>query len=232
MVRRTRIADRAATPAEMRSPVQSRAIATIDRVCEAALTVLATGGWDAFNINAVAAAAAVSGPTVYRYFPDKYVLAAELRRRMDDAESMMALPAIRAIGVRSQTTTAIGKWIRAVAESRSGQPAALLLRSIPRSIPDLRQSDGEGEDVLKELAAALGRLNPALSSAAAWRRASALRTTVDSLIDDAIESGVADGQRLTVVADVALALCLAEVSVDDPQGEETTSHAGSRSTSP
>lgn len=203
---------RPATTDDMRQPIQERAQATIDRICTAATTILTEQGWDAFNTNAVAARAGVSGPTVYRYFPNKYVLAAELRRRVDEGESRATVDAIHQIPTSPSLSAAVSNWINAAATARSAQPAAILLRSIPRSIPDL-QDDGDEPDVaLAALSNALHRMQPTLALHACQVRGRAILTSVDALIDDALREGGVDKGQLQTIVDVATTLITSATS--------------------
>lgn len=206
MARRTRAKPEPATPDDMRQPVQPRAQATIDRICAAAAAILDEGGWDAFNTNVVAARAGVSGPTVYRYFPNKYVLAAELRRRLDEAESQAASPAIARIGDRGSPRAAVEAWVSSTADTRAGRPAAILLRSVSATVPDLSQADTGPDDTLAALTTALQRRQPALTHDSAADRSRVIRTSVDSMIDDAIRDGRPDGRQIGLIVDMAVTM--------------------------
>ncbi|MDQ1246230.1 MAG: hypothetical protein QG597_598 [Actinomycetota bacterium] len=214
MARRMGRGGHAVTPDDMRQPIQSRAQVTIDRICSASVDILTEAGWDAFNTNVVAARAGVSGPTVYRYFPNKYVLAAELRRRVDEAEAQAALPAIERIGRNVSLSDTIGDWVRATAEARSKQPVALLLRSMSTAVPDLSRTDAGSDSVLAELTAALQRLQPALTVDGAAERARAIRTSVDSLIDDSLRDGSPSRQRISLIVDMATTMMASAASVE------------------
>ena len=205
-MRKVATGTRPATSDEMRQPIQARAQATIDRVCSVALTLLTEEGWDAFNTNAIAARAGVSGPTVYRYFPNKYVLAAELRRRAEDAETEAVLPTIERLGGGKPHPEAIKAWVHTTAAARARQPSALLLRSMGTSVPDLRQDDTEVDRIVAALAVALRRAQPRLTPSEARVRARALRTSVDSLIDNAIQGGQLDDDQLGIACEMASAL--------------------------
>ncbi len=54
-----------------RAPSQSRSRRTVDRILDAARTILAGEGAAAFNTNRIARTAGVSVGSVYEYFPDK-----------------------------------------------------------------------------------------------------------------------------------------------------------------
>jgi AcrR family transcriptional regulator len=62
-------------------PRQRRSRASVEVVLEAATQVLEARGESGFNTNAVAERAGVSIGTLYRYFPDKQAILAELARR-------------------------------------------------------------------------------------------------------------------------------------------------------
>lgn len=208
MARRMGRGGPAVTTDNMRQPIQSRAQVTIDKICAASVDILTEAGWDAFNTNVVAARAGVSGPTVYRYFPNKYVLAAELRRRVDEAEAQAALPAIERIGRNVSLSDTIGDWVRATADVRSKQPVALLLRSISTAVPDLNRTEADPDSVLAELTAALQRLQPALTADEAAERARAIRTSVDSLIDDSVRDGSPSPQVIGLIVDMATTMMM------------------------
>lgn len=207
MVRRTR-SQSAVTPAssaDMRQPIQPRAQATIDRICDAAVAVLSEGGWDAFNTNVVAVRAEVSGPTVYRYFPNKYVLAAELRRRLDAAEHAAALPAIARIGDAGDVAGPVAEWVEATVGVRGGHPAARMLRSVSAAVPDLSRSGADPDEIDVALTLALRRRHGALAPGEAAERAQAIRTSVDSLID-ALPEGSPDAGRIDLIVDLGTAM--------------------------
>lgn len=212
-----------ATTEDMRQPIQERAQATIDRICAAATAILTEQGWDAFNTNAVAARAGVSGPTVYRYFPNKYVLAAELRRRVDESEARAAVDAIERIPTSTRLSVAVRTWIDATATARAGQPAAILLRSIPRSIPDLQDDGHKPDAVLTALTNALHQMRPTLAQHACQVRGRAILTSVDALIDDALREGAIDKDQLQTIVDVATALITSATSSPEMELEAHSS---------
>jgi AcrR family transcriptional regulator len=66
--------------------VEARLAATRERVIEAALALVAEGGWAVASIAAVAARAGISTGAVYRYFASKGELCAEVFRRASQHE--------------------------------------------------------------------------------------------------------------------------------------------------
>lgn len=69
-----------------RIPRQSRARATRDAIVEAAAHLLAARGWGASTTNHIAGRAGVSIGSLYKYFPNKPSILAEVARRRIDAE--------------------------------------------------------------------------------------------------------------------------------------------------
>lgn len=58
-------------PAQARPPRQERSAATMNRILDAAATLLAEGGWDAFRVSDVSSRAGVSVGVIYQRFGDK-----------------------------------------------------------------------------------------------------------------------------------------------------------------
>lgn len=65
-----------------KTPVQSRAKATVDAVLEAAAQLLIAQGYDRTSTNQIAERAGVSIGSLYEYFPGKEAIFAEIRRRL------------------------------------------------------------------------------------------------------------------------------------------------------
>lgn len=68
-----------------KAPRQSRSLATVAAILEAATRVLARDSLPGFNTNRVAEVAGVSIGTLYQYFPNKVALVAALIEREQDA---------------------------------------------------------------------------------------------------------------------------------------------------
>lgn len=73
-------------------PTQNRAIATYERLLDAAGTLLEEQGVERISTNLVAARAGVSPPTLYRYFADKYALLAALGERLMQRQNALVVP--------------------------------------------------------------------------------------------------------------------------------------------
>src|SRR5262245_10468698 len=64
-----------------KTPLQSRAVFTVDAILEAATYILRKEGWDKFTTNHVAERAGVNIASLYQYFPNKESIVVELQRR-------------------------------------------------------------------------------------------------------------------------------------------------------
>lgn len=72
-----------------RKPTQKRALATVERLLDAAGHLLEEVGVERISTNLVAARAGVSPPTLYHYFADKYALLAALGERLMAAQNAL-----------------------------------------------------------------------------------------------------------------------------------------------
>ena len=73
-------------------PRQTRAVATVEAILEAAAHILEAGGLAAFNTNAIAEKAGVSIGSLYQYFPTKEAILARMirlrrQRLLDDVRA-------------------------------------------------------------------------------------------------------------------------------------------------
>jgi AcrR family transcriptional regulator len=98
-----------------RIPRQPRAHVTRDAIVEAAAHLLATRGWDASTTNHIAERAGVSIGSLYKYFPNKPSILAEVARRRIEAE-----------------VAAIAATLEGQADDAAGMPAAIVASSADR----------------------------------------------------------------------------------------------------
>jgi AcrR family transcriptional regulator len=98
-----------------RVPQQRRASITRDAIIEAAAHLLATRGWEASTTNHIAARAGVSIGSLYKYFPNKPSIVAEVARRRIEAEVI-----------------AIAATLEQHAEDPLGMPAAIVTTTADR----------------------------------------------------------------------------------------------------
>jgi AcrR family transcriptional regulator len=98
-----------------RIPRQRRARVTRDAIVEAAAHLLATRGWEASTTNHIAARAGVSIGSLYKYFPNKPSIVAEVARRRIAGE-----------------VAAVAATLEARADDPGGMPAAMVASAADR----------------------------------------------------------------------------------------------------
>lgn len=98
-----------------RIPQQRRSHLTVDAIVEAAAHLLATRGWEASTTNHIAERAGVSIGSLYKYFPNKPSILAEVARRR----------------IRSEVS-AIAATLEAHADDPRGMPAAMVVATAER----------------------------------------------------------------------------------------------------
>lgn len=79
-----------------RQPTQQRSRATVERIVDAAVAVLAEHGYHEASTNRIAAAAGVSPGTLYGYFSDKDDIVAAVIERVVDGFGEAIAPSLRA----------------------------------------------------------------------------------------------------------------------------------------
>jgi AcrR family transcriptional regulator len=98
-----------------RIPKQRRSRATVDAIVEAAAHLLAARGWEASTTNHIAERAGVSIGSLYKYFPNKSSILAEVARRR----------------IRSEVS-AIGATLQACSDDPCGMPGAMVAATAAR----------------------------------------------------------------------------------------------------
>lgn len=86
-----------------RQPTQQRSRATVERIVDAAVAVLAEHGYHEASTNRIAAAAGVSPGTLYGYFADKDDIVAAVIERVVDGFGDAIAPALRAAAAQPET---------------------------------------------------------------------------------------------------------------------------------
>lgn len=150
----------------VRKPTQQRALATYERLLDAAGHLLAEVGVDRISTNLVAARAGVSPPTLYHYFADKYALLAALGERLMDAQN--ALVALEP----DQDEAAIARTLLDHLVLTRASPGGPWIMRMLRAVPQLAEVRLESH---RKLATALAeralRLDPALDPGTLQARA-------------------------------------------------------------
>lgn len=86
-----------------RQPTQQRSRATVERIVDAAVAVLAEHGYHEASTNRIAAAAGVSPGTLYGYFADKDDIVAAVIERVVDGFGEAIAPSLRAAAALPET---------------------------------------------------------------------------------------------------------------------------------
>lgn len=150
----------------IRKPTQKRALATYEKLLDAAGELLAELGVERISTNLVAARAGVSPPTLYHYFADKYALLAALGERL-----MAAQNALVALDPR-QDERAIARVLRDHVTLTRASPGGPWIMRMLRAVPQLAAVRLASH---RELATALARqawiADPWADRAALERRA-------------------------------------------------------------
>ncbi len=113
-----------------RKPTQQRALATYERLLDAAGEVLEVLGVERISTNLVAARAGVTPPTLYHYFADKYALLAALGERLMRAQNALVLPGD---GLdEAAIAQVLLDHVAATRESSGGPWIMRMLRAVPQ----------------------------------------------------------------------------------------------------
>ena len=162
----------------LRQAKQPRSKATVNAIVEAAARILADDGWQGVNTNAIARRAGVSVGSVYEYFPDKQaILAMIIDRHLAGGEAMLADAANGLV---------------------SGMEIDDIVSALVFGFVRLHEDDP--------------RLHRALASevpisAAQRKRIAALRSTIVTLVADALSEHVDEAElKATLLVDTADAL--------------------------
>jgi AcrR family transcriptional regulator len=125
------------------APTQPRAIETVQRILDAASTLLLTEGLQRFNTNAVAQLSGVNISTLYRYFPDKHAILIELYDQRSEALEAFAHVRIEEFvaskDIRSLTETVL----REVIIADRIDPISPIITQIFQVLPQLKARDDE-----------------------------------------------------------------------------------------
>lgn len=114
----------------IRKPTQKRALATYERLLDAAGELLAEIGVERISTNLVAARAGVSPPALYHYFTDKYALLAALGERLMAAQN--ALVGLGAAASEGEIADVLLAHVALTQDSPGGPWIMRMLRAVPQ----------------------------------------------------------------------------------------------------
>ncbi|UIP07821.1 TetR/AcrR family transcriptional regulator [Erythrobacter sp. SDW2] len=149
-----------------RKPTQQRAIATYEKLLDAAGALLEELGVERISTNLVAERAGVSPPTLYNYFTDKYDLLAALGERL--MEQQNALVVLDPAQDEAALAASLVEHVRVTLAYPGGPWVMRMLRAVPQ-LAEVRLASHRS--VAAQLVEALLVRDPALDRAIAERRA-------------------------------------------------------------
>lgn len=122
-----------------REPMQERAKESVAGILGAAAALLDEVGLEGFNTNLLAERANVRVSTIYRYYPNKYVIIAELTRALSVRWNEWMEPLYAALADprqdwRASMRSAASEWIR---RARS-EPGSISVLQAVNATPELR----------------------------------------------------------------------------------------------
>lgn len=149
-----------------RKPTQKRAIATYEKLLDAAGALLEELGVERISTNLVAERAGVSPPTLYNYFSDKYDLLGALGERLMEQQNALVL-----LDPEEGEAALVASLVDQVTVTRAHPGGPWVMRML-RAVPQLAEVRLASHRVVTaRLADALLARDPLLDPAIAQRRA-------------------------------------------------------------
>ncbi len=102
-----------------KTPGQTRSLATVAAILEAAARILETEGFDAYSTNAVAARAGVSIGSLYQYFPGKD----SITRALISSSGEALLADLQAVDIGGEPRVALERMLEAAVRHQLQRPA-------------------------------------------------------------------------------------------------------------
>jgi AcrR family transcriptional regulator len=135
-------------------PIQDRARQTYEKLLSAAQSLLAKGGFQALNSNAIAREAGVTPPAFYRYFSDKHAVLLVLCKRMMARHTNLAAPSLESAHRRHLSGQAIiADMLRDHTDAVRTFPAGLQIMILMRALPELKKVRLKSHTVVADLVA-------------------------------------------------------------------------------
>jgi len=137
-----------------RMPTQARALETIERILEAAALTLREVGVERLSTNLVCERAGLSPPALYRWFPNKYALLAELGLRLMLAQNeplqRWATPATMRLPRAAFEAGLLQLFLDTLAITRGTTAGEWITRSL-RAVPALAPVRTGSHDLVSDL---------------------------------------------------------------------------------
>jgi len=132
------------SPEIRKRPSQKRSLQTFERILETATLLLQEVGFDKLTTNLICEKAGISPPALYRYFPDKYAVLAELGEQLmdhqnDDLKDWLSTDAILPI-TTEKIAELLNRQYDVTRREKGGRWIMRSLRSTPRLTEILQKS--------------------------------------------------------------------------------------------
>ncbi|HEY1929835.1 MAG TPA: helix-turn-helix domain-containing protein [Caulobacteraceae bacterium] len=173
-------------------PSRRRGKDTFEAILATAGALLAEVGFERLTTNLVCERAGLTPPALYRYFPNKYALLAELARRLMDAQDEVFIAWMEQGGsVVSGLEEAVGKSItlrkRLIAVTRAQPGGMWILRAI-RALPVLREVRVDSQNkVLDRHFSMIRHAYPEVSDERLWTAVRLSEETTYAMIEMILE---------------------------------------------
>lgn len=166
------------------TPKQARGRAAVAAILAATSELLEESGFDSLTTATIAARAGVNIATLYRYYPNKFVIVRELAQSIEEERSGVALEALSQIGIAPDWREPVRLAVRSMAQLRRDTPGATAIRRALQSSPELWHIDHDiNSATAKAIEPFLVRVNPTLSAERVAAIALAVVHSVASLLD-------------------------------------------------
>ena len=173
-----------------KKPAQTRSIATVANILDAAHDIVAESGIQGFNTNAIAERAGINIGTVYHYFPDKVAILVQLLLGDQRSRTAALRDKLNELPTAANLTVWSHQLMALVRLYRFDHPTSVLLRRAFRSVPELVVMDNLDTD--RATAVLAGLLRQRFPLIDEDRTASAARLLVDATTA-IMESSFAEG---------------------------------------
>jgi len=135
-------------------PTQKRSLQTFERILGTATKLLEEVGFDKLTTNLICEQAGVSPPALYRYFPDKYAVLAELGEQLmdhqnDDLKEWLSTDAVLPI-TPEKIEELLNRQYDVTRREKGGRWIMRSLRSTPRLAEILQKSHDHMAAIITE----------------------------------------------------------------------------------
>ena len=125
-------------------PSQARSRVTVDAIVQAATCILTEDGWDGLTTNAIAERAGVNIGSLYRFFPNKEAVIAEVQRRHAVATHAELLRTLTLLPEQHTLREALTLVIEMIVAEHRVAPAVhkAIAEELPRALRSMTEEKG------------------------------------------------------------------------------------------